>query len=235
MEKVIYVVWRDPATGIEEFGQRLRKSLAPRLKTLGARGLRINVADHHVAAAIGIAQKHSEPAVEALVQVWLHSANDALRAPVDGVIASVATRFDAYLVTESVPLPNTEHPSSGHGQRTEGFAQIALFPRQPGLSDEQFLDLWQNRHTTVAVETQSNYEYVQNRVVRALTPGARAIDAIVEECFPTGAMTDPQLFFDAEGDAVKFEKNLKAMMDSVGCFIDMSRIDVTPTSQYCMF
>lgn len=235
MEKVIYVVWRDPATGIEEFGQRLRKSLAPRLKTLGARGLRINVADHHVAAASGIAQKHSEPAVEALVQVWLHSANDALRAPVDGVIASVATRFDAYLVTESVPLPNTEHPSSGHGQRTEGFAQVALFPRQPGLSDEQFLDLWQNRHTTVAVETQSNYEYVQNRVVRALTPGARTIDAIVEECFPTGAMTDPQLFFDAEGDAVKFEKNLKAMMDSVGRFIDMSRIDVTPTSQYCMF
>ena len=41
--------------------------------------------------------------------------------------------------------------------------------------------------------------------------------------------------FDAEGDAVKFEKNLKAMMDSVGRFIDMSRIDVTPTSQYCMF
>lgn len=235
MEKVIYVVWRDPATGIEEFGQRLRKSLAPRLKTLGARGLRINVADHHVAAGSGIAQKHSEPAVEALVQVWLHSAIDALRAPVDGLIASVAPRFDAYLVTESVPLPNTEHPSSGHGQRTEGFAQIALFPRQPGLSDEQFLDLWQNRHTTVAVETQSNYEYVQNRVVRTLTPGARPIDAIVEECFPTGAMTDPQLFFDAEGDAVKFDKNLKAMMDSVGRFIDMSRIDVTPTSQYCMF
>ncbi len=37
------------------------------------------------------------------------------------------------------------------------------------------------------------------------------------------------------GDPVKFEKNLKAMMDSVGRFIDMSRIDVAPTSQYCMF
>ncbi|MDP3859463.1 MAG: EthD domain-containing protein [Stagnimonas sp.] len=235
MEKVIYVVWRDPAVDIEEFGARLRKTLAPRLKTLGARGLRINVADHHVAPAAAIAQKHSEPPVQALVQVWLHSANAALRAPVDAAIAGVAARFDAYLVTESVPLPNVEHESSGHGQRTEGFAQIALFPRKPGLGDEDFLDLWQNRHTTVAVETQSNFEYLQNRVVRALTPGARAIDAIVEESFPTGAMTDPQLFFDAEGDPAKFEKNLKAMMDSVGRFIDMSRIDVTPTSQYCMF
>jgi len=235
MEKVIYVVWRDPALGVEEFGQRLRKTLAPRLKTLGARGLRINVADAAVEAGAGLRQTYSQPPVEALVQVWLHSAIDALRAPVDGVIASVAARFDAYLVSESVPLPNTQHPSSGHGQRSEGFAQIALFPRKPGLSDEAFLDLWQNQHTTVAVETQSNFEYVQNRVVRALTPGARVIDAIVEEGFPTGALDNPALFFDAEGDPAKFDKNLKAMMDSVGRFIDMSRIDVTPSSQYCMF
>ena len=35
MEKVIYVVWRDPAIGIEEFGQRLRKSLAEKLGEAG--------------------------------------------------------------------------------------------------------------------------------------------------------------------------------------------------------
>ena len=69
--------------------------------------------------------------------------------------------------------------------------------------------------------------------LRALT--WRAIDAIVEEGFPTGALDNPALFFDAEGDPAKFDKNLKTMMDSVGRFIDMSRIDVTPSSQYCMF
>lgn len=235
MEKVLYVVWPDSSEDIEAFGQRLRKTLAPRLKTLDARGLRINLADQHVAAAAGIAQRHSDPPVQALVQVWLHSANTALRAPVDAAIGELAPRFDAYLVTESVPLPNTAHPNPGHGQRTEGFAQLALFARKPGLSDEEFLDLWQNRHTAIAVETQSNFEYVQNRVVRALTPGARPLDAVVEECFPAEAMNDPQAFFDAVGDAVKFERNLQAMMGSVGRFIDMGRIDVTPTSQYLMY
>lgn len=234
MEKVIYVVWRDPAISADAFGQRLRKTLAPKLKTLGVRGLRINVADSAIAAASGLWQKHSQPPVEALVQVWLDTAIAARRAPVDAAIAEVVVRFDAYLVSESLPLPNTQHPAT-HGERTEGFAQIALFPRKDGLPHSEFQDIWQNSHTTVAIETQSNFEYVQNLVVRALTPGARAIDAIVEECFPTGAMNNPPLFFAAEGDAAKFDENLKTMMASVGRFIEMSRIDVAPTSQYPMF
>ncbi|MES2883971.1 MAG: EthD domain-containing protein [Pseudomonadota bacterium] len=234
MEKVIYVVWRDPAMEAEAFGQQLRKSLAPKLKTLGVKGLRINVADAAVAPATAIWQKHSEPPVEALVQVWLDSAIALRRAPVDAAIASVTARNAAYLVTESVPLPNVAHPAH-FGERTEGFAQIALFPHLGSLTHEEFLNIWQDSHTTVAIETQSNFEYVQNRVVRALTPGAPVIHAIIEECFPTAAMTDPKVFFDAEGDQAKFERNLKLMMDSVGRFIDMGLIDVAPTSQYPMF
>lgn len=234
MEKVIYVVWRDPAQTAEAFGQQLRKTLTPKLKTLGVKSLRINVADDAVAPATAIWQKHSEPPVEALVQVWLDSAIHLRRAPMDAAIASVTSRHAAYLVTESVPLPNVSHPAH-FGERTEGFAQIALFPHLGSLTHDEFLHLWQNSHTTVAIETQSNFEYVQNRVVRALTPDAPQIHAIIEECFPTAAMTDPKVFFDAEGDQAKFDRNLKLMMDSVGRFIDMGRIDVAPTSQYPMF
>lgn len=234
MEKVIYVVWRNPAMTIDAFGQQLRLVLAPQLKALGVRSLRINVADAAVAVASGIWQKHQTPPVEAIVQVWLDSAITLRRAVVDAAIAAVSVRHAAYLVTESVPLPNTLHPAR-HGRRTEGFAQIALFPHMASISHEQFLQIWQESHTRVAIETQSNFEYVQNRVVRALTPGAAEIHAIVEESFPTGAMTDPQLFFDALGDPAKFNRNLKLMMDSVSRFIDMTRIDVAPTSQYPMF
>ena len=234
MEKVIYVVWRDPATTIDALGQQLRLTLAPQLKSLGVKSLRINVADAAVAAATGIWQKHQTPPVEAIVQVWLDSAITLRRAPVDAAVAAVSARHAAYLVTESVPLPNTLHPAR-HGLRTEGFAQVALFPHLASISHEQFLQIWQESHTTVAIETQSNFEYVQNRVVRALTPGAPEFHAIIEESFPVGAMTDPQLFFDAAGDQTKFNHNLKLMMDSVARFIDMARIDVAPTSQYLMF
>src|SRR3546814_5310897 len=63
----------------------------------------------------------------------------------------------------------------------------------------------------VGIETQSNFEYRQNVVVRPLSDDAPAIDAFVEECFPPDAMTDPHVFFDAVGDEAKFQRNLDAM------------------------
>jgi len=91
---------------------------------------------------------------------------------------------------------------------------------------------WHSHHTRVAIDTQSNFEYVQNLIVRPLTDNAPAYDAFVEECFPLAALGQPEAFFDAVGDAEKFAANLAAMMDSCAGFIDFTRIDVIPTSQF---
>ena len=45
-------------------------------------------------------------------------------------------------------------------------------------------------------------------------------------------MTNPQAFYDAVGDEPKFQANLATMMDSCGRFIDFTRIDIIPTSQF---
>ncbi|MCY1443040.1 EthD domain protein [compost metagenome] len=147
------------------------------------------------------------------------------------MIAGAVERLAAYLVTESVPIRNIRYPAV-LGERTHGFSQLAFLSRPPRLTHEAWLDIWHNRHTQVAIDTQDNFQYVQNVVVRALTRGAPAIDAIVEECFPPAAMTDPQSFFDAPGDEEKFRRNLAAMMESCNRFIDYDKIDVLPTSQY---
>ena len=83
----------------------------------------------------------------------------------------------------------------------------------------------------MAIYTQANFEYIQNIVVRALTDDAPDYDAFVEECFPLEAMTDPHAFYGADSDA-KYQSHLKDMIDSCQAFIDFSRIDVVPTSQY---
>jgi len=150
---------------------------------------------------------------------------------VDAAIAATAGRFDAYLVTESQPLRNERYPPMP-GQRSYGFAQIALLKKPQRLGYAEWLANWHDGHTPVAIETQSTFEYIQNVVVRALTPGARPYDAIVEECFPPSAMSDPHAFFDAVGDPEKFQRNLDRMMASVGRFLDLGTIDVLATSQY---
>ena len=97
--------------------------------------------------------------------VWLDTVMDAARQPVDGVLTRVAARLAGYLVTESVPLPNTTR-GAPLGTRTDGFANIAFLRRPERLSVAEWLDGWQNGQTPVAIETQSTFGYTQNVVVR---------------------------------------------------------------------
>ena len=101
-------------------------------------------------------------------------------------------------MTESVPL---RAPAVESGARTTGLANIALLRRPAELDQATWLTRWQRDHTSVAIETQSTFGYTQNWVVRTLTPGAPGIAGIVEELFPTEAITDLKAFFGAADDA----------------------------------
>jgi len=232
MEKVIYLLWRDGQSSGESFGKQLRTTLADKLLALGARGVQVNVADDASTPGEALRQSNTKPQIEGMLSLWLDSAIQQFRRPFDEVVAVAVPRMAAYLVTESQPIRNTLHPPVP-GQRTAGFAQVAVLRRPPRLTHEAWLDIWHNSHTQVAIDTQSTFFYVQNVIVRPLSYAAPIYDAVVEECFPSSAMDSPFAFFDAaDGDENKFQRNLKGMMESVQRFIDLDKIDVVPTSQY---
>lgn len=232
MEKIVYLLWRDPQLGGDEFALKLRSQLADQLLALGARGLQVNVADSAVAAAGGLIQSNTQPPIQGMISLWVDSAIQKFRRPFDDAIVAAVPRMAAYLVTESQPIRNVLHPARP-GERTVGFSQVAVLRRPPRLTHEAWLDIWHNSHTQVAIDTQSTFFYVQNVIVRPLSYAAPIYDAIVEECFPGSAMDNPFAFFDAaDGDEKKFQTNLQGMMESVQRFIDLDKIDVVPTSQY---
>lgn len=231
MEKVLYLLWRAPDETGDAFGSRLRGELSERLLALGARALQVNVADEASAPGEVLRQSNTQPQIEGMLSLWVDSAVRQFRQPFDDAVAAAVPRMAAYLVTESQPIRNVLYPPVP-GARTAGFSQVAVLRRPPRLTQETWLDIWHNSHTQVAIGTQSTFEYVQNVVVRPLSDGAPLYDAVVEECFPAAAMTDPHVFFDACGDENRFQRNLLAMMESVQRFIDLDRIDVIPTSQY---
>ena len=233
MEKIVYLLWRDADTSQEEFSLRLRTEIADKLLAIGARGLQVNVPDQAVEPAATLRQVNTRPPIDGFLSLWVDSAIEKLRQPFDVVIEAAVARMAGYLVTESQPIRNTRYPSSP-GERTAGFAQLAFLKRPPRLSPDAWLDMWHNHHTQVAIDTQDTFLYIQNVVIRSLTYAAPACDAIVEECFPAAAMTDPHAFFNAVGDEDKFQRNVGAMMESCGRFIDFDKIDVIPSSQYIM-
>ncbi|MGH9273821.1 MAG: EthD domain-containing protein, partial [Acidimicrobiales bacterium] len=193
MEKVLYALTRG-AEDSAAFADRLLGSVATALFEHGAHGVQVNVADAAVAPAARLRIVSSPAPADAVVSIWVDSAVAARRAPFDAVVADAAEAWAAYLVTESVPLANTRFPPVP-GTRTEGLSQMAFLQRPATIAYEEWLDLWLNGHTAVALDTQDTFGYVQNVVTRVLTPGAPPWAAIVEELFPAGAMTDPHVFY----------------------------------------
>jgi hypothetical protein len=223
MEKIVCALWQPSETLLRDLPDALAKA--------GASHIRINVQDEAVAPGAALRQCWQDPQQDAVVQFWLPSANARFRKEVDAALASHSARFHAWLVAESTIIANTAHPPSP-GERTWGWSQASFINFREDMAHSDALAVWHRHHTRVAIDTQSNFEYVQNLVVKPLTEGAPHYDAFVEECFPMEALADPHVFFDAVGDKAKFDANLATMMDSCGRFIQFGKIDIIPTSQF---
>jgi len=228
MEKVLYLLNAGDGASGDALRERLVEDVAPRLVTAGAHHVQVNVMDSAVEAAAGSRiRSGSGPCPDAMVSLWVDSANGPLRAAHDDVLREVDVDVMAYLVTESAPLPG----ETVDGRRP-GYTQVSFLQRPERLDEQAWLTHWHDHHTQVAIDTQATSRYIQNRVVRALTPDAPPCTAVVEETFPEDAMTDQAVFFDAVGDEARRKANADALMESVMAFLDFDLIDVVPTSEY---
>lgn len=225
MEKVIAVL-RGAEFG-DDWCARQRGPVADELSALGLPGLTVNVRDSAVRDSL-MTLTTLDPPAAAVVSVWTQQCYGEQMTAALRLLAAECDQLAAYLVTESVPLPG---PRPEAGSRTTGLANIALLRRPADLDQATWLDRWQLNHTQVAIETQSTFGYTQNWVVRALTPDAPGISAIVEELFPLEAVTDLKAFFGAADDA-DLQDRVGRMVASTSAFGANQNIDTVPTSRY---
>lgn len=225
MEKVIAVL-RGAEFG-DDWCARQRGPVANELSALGLPGLTVNVRDSAARDSL-MTLTTLDPPAAAVVSVWTQQCYGEQMTAALRLLAAECDQLAAYLVTESVPLPG---PRPEAGSRTTGLANIALLRRPAELDQATWLDRWQLNHTQVAIETQSTFGYTQNWVVRALTPDAPGISAIVEELFPLEAVTDLKAFFGAADDA-DLQDRVGRMVASTSAFGANQNIDTVPTSRY---
>lgn len=225
MEKVMIIARTTDFS--ERWCRNLRGPVATKLLELGLSGLAVNVRDEPVRDALMTLTTLDPPAV-AVVSVWTQQYyGEQARAAID-LIAAESDSAAAYLVTESTPMPP---PDPSDGMRTPGLANVALLRRPADLDHDTWLHRWHIDHTRVAIDTQATFGYTQNVVVRALTDNAPAIDGIVEELFPDGAVSDPYVFYGA-ADEADLTDRVGRLMASVSAFGAHRDIDTVPTSRY---
>jgi len=206
---------------------RLRAKVAADLLDIGLPGLTINVRDADVRESL-MTLTTMDPPVVALVSMWTQQSYGAQVQAATALLEKECDDVAAYLVTESVPLPP---PLTVPGQRTRGLANVALLRRPTDLDESTWLSRWHIDHTPVAIETQSTFGYIQNAVVRAVTPDAPVVSAIVEELFPAEAISDLHAFFGASDDD-DLRDRMERMIASTSAFGANENVDTVPTSRF---
>ncbi|GAB3254079.1 hypothetical protein [Nocardioides dilutus] len=216
--KLMYAAWGDDlAAALRDPG------LHTRLAAAGANRLQVNVDDEAVAPAMRI-PTFEEP-IGAIVSVW----TDGDAAPVTDVLATVTSRLAGWEVEERLPIPP---PEVADGERTDALANVAVLRRPDELSVDEWRHNWLVDHTPVAIATQATFGYVQNVVVGPVTEDAPRVDALVEELFPSGAMTDMHAFYGSGGDDTELNDRFTRLMTSVARFGADRDLDLVPSSRY---
>lgn len=229
MEKIVFKLWRSDSDSLEKFKKSLLVDLPKTLESLISE-LQINIADEDVNEAAALAQTNYSQNPDAIV--FIKVASQYYSENIISVLQSFAIKVEGFIVSESIIL---QDDSKDHqGKRSEGFSQVVFLEKPLEMTEFDWFDHWTHHHTKIAIETQSNFTYIQNTVVRPLQKDSPNFIAVIEECFPSEAMSNPSIFYNAENDSELLLKNTELMMDSCSRFIDFQKIEVIPTSRYRM-
>jgi len=229
MEKIVFKLWRSDSNSLEKFKKSLLVDLPKTLESLISE-LQINIADEDVNEAAALAQTNYSQNPDAIV--FIKVASQYYSENIISILQSFATKVEGFIVSASIIL---QDDSKDHqGKRSEGFSQVVFLEKPLEMTEFNWFDHWTHHHTKIAIETQSNFTYIQNTVVRPLQKDSPNFIAVIEECFPSEAMSNPSIFYNAENDSELLLKNTELMMDSCSRFIDFQKIEVIPTSRYRM-
>jgi hypothetical protein len=228
VEKLASVLWKPAGQADDAFRDALLAA-APDLAKRGALRLRVNVVDSQVAAGTGVRVGRMDPPKAACVLYWLDDAD--LRGPIEEVLSERSARVESFLVVESEPLPNTTQVAP-LGERTPGFNYVTCIEPKRGLSYADFISHWHDEHRRVAIEVQPTFAYVRNEIVRGFSADPPSWAAIVEEGFPIEALSDPHVWYRAEGSDAVLAANRKRMIESCLAFLALDRVEAHPMSEY---
>jgi uncharacterized protein (TIGR02118 family) len=153
-----------------------------------------------------------EPTAEAVVSVHFAAGVDARSIDIDALLPGVAV--EAYEVDER--LMWDRHGNWPTGERAVGFNRVALVPRLPTITHDQFAAHWTDVHGPIAVEHHPGIaRYVQNVVRAPLTRDAPEWDGIAELHFVRTEDFVERMHDSPEGK--------KIVREDVRRFIDPSR------------
>ncbi len=238
MEKLMYLVWLEPDRTRREVSDHLLGPVRTDLLGLNPVRLSLDVWDRESDIPPPVPTPEGETPLHGLVSLWVDTVED--RAPFEEVLASAASRLAGYSVVESLYRDYGGNRWSAprdwpDGQRSPGVLTVALLQQHPEQSFEEWMTRWHSRISPITEAIQPRCRYVRNAVFRAVTDDAPPIRGIVEEAWPSPEhVTDPMLFYCADGDPERMNAHVTQMIEEITAFVDLDTLRSATMSEWIL-
>lgn len=234
----MYLVWLDPARTRAEVAETVLGRVAGDLLSLDPLRLSIDVWDPESDIPAPVPTPEGETPLHALVSLWIDAVD--YREPFEKVLAACAERLAGYEVVESLYRDYGGNQWSTprqwpDGKRSPGVLTVALLQQHPAQTFDEWMTRWHTRISPITEAIQPRCRYVRNAVFRAVTDGAPPVRGIVEEAWPSlEHVTDPMLFYCADGDPERMNANISQMIEEIDAFVDLSTLRSVTMSEWIL-
>jgi hypothetical protein len=179
-----------------------------------------------------------ETPLHAVVSLWVDAVDH--RQPYEDALSRSAARLAGYEVVESLYRDYGGNRWSDprdwpDGVRSPGVLTVALLQQHPDQTFEEWMTRWHTRISPITEAIQPRCRYVRNAVFRPVTAGAPPVRGIVEEAWPSlDHVTDPMLFFCAEGDPATMSAHIEQMVQEITAFVDLETMRSVTMSEWIL-
>jgi hypothetical protein len=238
VEKLMYLVWLEDDSTRREVADRLLGPVRAELLEMGPRALTLDVWDTESDIPPPVPTPEGETPLHGLVSLWVDTVED--RAPFEEVLVSSAVRLAGYSVVESLYRDYGGNRWSAprdwpDGERSPGVLTVALLQQHPEQSLDEWVRRWHTRISPVTEAIQPRCRYVRNAVFRTVTDDAPPLRGIVEEAWPSlEHVTDPMLFYCADGDPAQMNDHVTQMIEEITAFVDLSTLRSATMSEWIL-
>ena len=206
MEHVLVALWRAFDVEPDACHARVFEEWAPiALKSAAVQQCRVSVAETDQGIyAVEPDERGLVPNCDVLVGLGLERAHDLDDLPNRGGLYGIAREVKVWRVDTRQPVV-WEHDERD-GEDAPGVKLVSFMRRAGELSHEQFVRHWTERHAPLAIEHHVGlWNYRQNIVRRAYTPGGADVDGIAELHFRSRADFDTEFFGSDESRTIIME------------------------------
>ncbi len=234
----MYLTWLGPSSTRTEVAEVMLGRVGEELLALDPVRLTIDVWDPESDIPAPVPTPAGESPLHGLVSLWVDSIEQ--REPFERVLVAAADRVAGYSVVESLYRDyggnHWAAPRSWpDGERSPGVLTVALLQRHPDQSFEEWMARWHTRISPITEEIQPRTRYVRNAVFRPITEGAPTVAGIVEEAWPSlDHVTDPMLFYCADGDPERMNAHVTQMIEEINAFVDLSTLRSVTMSEWIL-